>query len=167
MKLLEIGRTVKPHGLKGCLRAVSYFESNGPILPTMKAVYLRQGQGDSQLYPLKDAKMRGDHFLLQLEGIDDEAAAKTLVGCQVLIPTDTLMTPPDDEYYWHELMDMEVVTEEGQTLGRIAGIFPTGSNDVFICRGGEREILLPSIGDVIRSVDRQQRVVTVRLLDGL
>jgi 16S rRNA processing protein RimM len=60
-----------------------------------------------------------------------------------------------------------VLTEEGEPLGTIRAVFPTGSNDVYVCSGGEREILLPAISEVVRKVDIQKGLMTVRLLKGL
>jgi 16S rRNA processing protein RimM len=60
-----------------------------------------------------------------------------------------------------------VVTEAGEALGRVESIFPTGSNDVYVCRGGDREILLPAIGEVILGIDLEKGVMWVRLLEGL
>jgi 16S rRNA processing protein RimM len=59
------------------------------------------------------------------------------------------------------------VTEDGKPLGRIEGIFPTGSNDVYVCKAGGKEILLPAIDEVIRSVNIEAGTVVVRLLKGL
>lgn len=66
-----------------------------------------------------------------------------------------------------DLMGLHVVTEEGRFLGRIESIFPTGSNDVYVCAGGEREILLPAISDVILKIDLEKKEMVVRLLPGL
>jgi len=74
---------------------------------------------------------------------------------------------PEGEYYWREIIGLKVVTEDDQVLGRIESVFPTGSNDVYVCRGGEREILLPAIGEVVRKVDTAGRIMVVRLPEGL
>jgi 16S rRNA processing protein RimM len=52
-------------------------------------------------------------------------------------------------------------------LGRIESVFPTGSNDVYVCRKGEKEILLPAIEEVVRKIDMDRRIMVVRLLKGL
>ena len=77
------------------------------------------------------------------------------------------MRLPDGEYYWHEIIGLEVVTEDDRSLGKVVSVFPTGSNDVYVCRGNGREILLPAIGDVVRRIDRDRKVMEVRLLKGL
>ncbi len=73
---------------------------------------------------------------------------------------------PDGEYYWHDIIGLEVVTEEGQILGRIESVFPTGSNDVYVCRGNGKEILLPAIDDVVRKIDMDHGMMVVTAAEG-
>jgi len=83
-----------------------------------------------------------------------------------LIPGDMLEDLPEGEYFWRDIIGLDVYDEEGKHLGVIESIFPTGSNDVYVCKG-EREILLPAIAEVICHVDIDKRIMTVRLLEGL
>jgi 16S rRNA processing protein RimM len=107
------------------------------------------------------------YFSLKLEGIEDRNAADALRGLTISVPYDSLETLPEDEYYWEDLIGLAVVTEDGKPLGKIESIFPTGSNDVYVCREEGREILLPAIAEVIRSVDIRAGTVVVRLLKGM
>ena len=74
---------------------------------------------------------------------------------------------PEDEYYWHDIIGLEVVTDDGLSLGRVESIVPTGSNDVYVCAGGEREILLPAIDDVVKEIDVKKGTMVVTLIEGL
>jgi 16S rRNA processing protein RimM len=107
------------------------------------------------------------HFSLTIEGIEDRNAADALRGLSIFLPYDSLETLPEGEYYWEDLIGLAVVTEDGKPLGQIESIFPTGSNDVYVCKEGGREILLPAIAEVIRSVNIQAGTVVVRLLKGM
>ena len=102
-----------------------------------------------------------------LGGIDDRDAAAGICGSSVWMPVERMQKLPEGEYYWNEIVGLQVVTEEGRDLGRIEAIFPTGSNDVYVCREGKREILLPAIEEVVRRIDRDRGVMVVRLLKGL
>jgi 16S rRNA processing protein RimM len=68
-----------------------------------------------------------------------------------------------DEFYWYQLIGLEVVNSEGERLGILEEIIETGSNDVYVVRRGEEEILIPAIEDVVREVDLQRRLMTVDL----
>jgi 16S rRNA processing protein RimM len=105
--------------------------------------------------------------MMQLGGIEDRDAAARLRGSWVWMPSEKMRKLPEGEYYWREVIGLQVLTEENEILGRIEGVFPTGSNDVYVCRGGGREILLPAIGDVVRKIDTDQGVMVVRLPKGL
>lgn len=166
MDLLEIGKIVKTHGLAGRMKVVSYLESD-EILESLEDVFVRHGEQKANLKKVKDVKISKKHFLLELEGVEDIDTANALVGCRVLVPSDKLEKLPEGEYYWRDILGLDVVTEDGEILGRIEKIFPTGSNDVYVCTGGEREILLPAIADVIRKIDIEDGRMVVRLLEGL
>ena len=167
MDLVEIGKIVKLHGLRGCLKVASYMES-GEILDSLGEAFLKTEEGGLKGFRVEQATRRdGRFFLLKLEGIDDRHSASALLGREVLASARRLESLPEGEYYWRELIGLQVLTEEGEVLGRIQAVFPTGSNDVYVCVGGKREILLPAISDVVRKVDIKKGLMTVRLLKGL
>jgi len=167
MRWIEIGQIVKPHGLSGRVKVLSYLESDR-LLPSLKDVWIGPDRDTAKRHTIESARSEGRaHFSLKIEGIEDRNAADALRGLTVSVPYDRLETLPEDEYYWEDLIGLAVVTEDGKPLGRIEGIFPTGSNDVYVCKSGRKEILLPAIDEVIRSVDLEAGTVVVRLLKGL
>jgi 16S rRNA processing protein RimM len=99
--------------------------------------------------------------------VNDRDAASKLVGQAVFASAGHLPSLPEGEYYWREVIGLRVVTEEGEPLGTVQAVFPAGSHDVYVCGGGEREILLPAISEVVRTVDIEKGLMTVRLLKGL
>jgi 16S rRNA processing protein RimM len=165
MNLLEAGRIIKPYGFKGCMKVFSYLEAND-VLQSLDEVFIGKGT-QVESYRLKGIQIRGKFFFLEIEGIKDLEGVKSLVGCDVMIPADKLKDLAENEYYWRDIIGLDVMTEDGHFLGKIETIFPTGGNDVYVCTGGEREILLPAIADVIQNIDLEQRRVVVRLLEGL
>ena len=62
-------------------------------------------------------------------------SAKTFVGCKVYLPKDILKKLPEGEYYWQDIIGLDVYSEDGKYIGKIESIFPTGSNDVYVCKG--------------------------------
>ncbi len=165
MDILEAGRIVKTCGLKGRMKVLSYLESND-ILQSLDEVSIRRGL-DVRTFKLKDIRISEKCFFLDIEGVSDLESAKTFVGCEVLIPADQLAELPEDEYYWRDIIGLEVFTEDDHFIGKIESIFATGSNDVYVCTGGEREVLLPALADVVRKIDLVQGRMVVRLLEGL
>ena len=166
MELLEIGRIVRSHGLTGRMKVLSYLESQD-VLDHLEVVSVGRRVQDAVTFSLDSLQTGRKWFILKLAGVEDKDAASKLVGSSLWMPLEKMKKLPDGEYYWHEIIGLEVVTEEGRILGRIKSVFPTGSNDVYVCRGNGKEILLPAIDDVVRKIDLEQRVMVVRLLEGL
>ncbi len=73
----------------------------------------------------------------------------------------------EDTYYWVDLIGLSVFAVCGEYLGRIHSIFPTGSNDVFVVKDENREILVPALASVVVDVDLEGRTVRVDLPEGL
>jgi len=166
MELLEIGRIVRSHGLTGRMKVLSYLESQD-VLDHLEVVSVGRRVQDAVTFSLDSLQTGRKWFIMKLAGVEDKDAASKLVGSSLWMPLEKIKKLPDGEYYWHELIGLAVVTEEGRILGRIKSVFPTGSNDVYVCRGNGKEILLPAIEDVVRKIDLEQRVMVVRLLEGL
>jgi 16S rRNA processing protein RimM len=166
MELVEIGRIIRSHGLAGRMKVLSYLESPD-VLNNLPEVFVGRRAAEASVFPLDAVQPGREFFILKLGGIDDSDAAAKLVGSFVWMPSEKMKKLPEGEYYWLDIIGLQVVTEEGKVLGRIESVFPTGSSDVYVCQGGEKEILLPAIGDVVRNIDMDRRIMVVRLLKGL
>jgi len=166
MELIEIGRIVRSHGLTGRVKVLSYLESP-ETLHDISGLFIGRSVQEAVFLPLVAVQAGKDFFILQLGGVDDRDAAERLRGSSVWISSEKIVKLPDGEYYWSEIIGLQVLTEEDQILGRIEAVFPTGSNDVYGWRGGGREIMLPAIEEVVRKIDTDRGVMVVRLLKGL
>jgi 16S rRNA processing protein RimM len=166
MKLFEIGEILKSHGLKGRMKVKSYVEMSKNLSSIPEVVIVTE-KNESKRFEVRKITFHRTFFFLELESINTVDAADGFVGSRVLIQEDKLEGLSVDEYYWRDLIGLNVITEEGRFLGIIENIFQTGSNDVYVCGRGERELLLPAIQDVILKVDLEKKEMVVRLLDGL
>jgi len=167
MDLFAFGEIVKTRGLNGCLKVLCYVETKKDSFSKLKSVYIEKNSGQKDPFALKKIDASGNILFIELEEIKDVESAKALVGCKVFLPKDIMEKLPEGEYYWHDIIGLDVYSEEGEYIGIIESVFPTGSNDVYVCRGEKREILLPAIADIIRKIDINRRVMTVKLLEGL
>lgn len=164
--LLKIGTIAKPVGFRGRLKVISYIESP-QILDSLQEIYIKCRDRDPVAYRVRCVRFASRHISLELEGVADGETACSLRGCDVFVPAGRLAKLPEGEYYWHEIIGLTVITQDGHTLGTIDHVFETGSNDVFVCTGSDREILLPAIEDVVLHIDIDRGVMVVDLLEGL
>jgi len=166
MDFFVAGEIVKTRGLRGCMKVLSYVETKNTF-SKLKFVYIEKTAGQNSRLGLKKIDVSGNFLFVELDGVTDVESANNLIGCKILLPRDVLEKLPEGEYYWHEILGLDVYTEEGKYIGKVESVIPTGSNDVYICKGEEREILLPAIADVIRQIDINRRIMKVKLLEGL
>ena len=164
--LITIGRVVKPHGVKGEVR-IEALTDHPDRFRTLKRVFLVASNGRQQECAVRSVRYAGGAPLLQLAGYDAPEQARELNGRLVQVPEEEAVPLPEGQYYWFELIGMEVESEAGEKLGRITDIFPTGSNDVYVMKAGRKEIYLPATKEVIRQVDRKTRRMVIHVMDGL
>jgi 16S rRNA processing protein RimM len=99
---------------------------------------------------------------VQLEGIRSREEAEAIVGRYLEIEAEAL---PEGTYYWHQLVGLTVTDETGAPLGQVAEVFRAGENEVYRVEGPAGELLLPSLHDVVRSIDLAAGVMVVRYED--
>ena len=119
-------------------------------------------------FQISESRQTGpDSALIWLEGIRTRDQAAPLAG-QLLtaLPMDGAELE-EGEYFHYQLIGMQVFTEEGEELGELQEILETGSNDVYIVRGIDGELLIPATAHVVRDVNVSSARMVVRLLDGL
>ena len=164
--LITIGRVVKPHGVKGEVKITPLTDHPGRF-EKLQRVFLVSPAGTQKECAVRSVRYLADAPLLLLAGYDSPEKARELNGWLVQLPEEEAIPLPEGQYYWFELIGMDVESESGEKLGKIVDIFATGSNDVYVMQSGKREVYLPATKEVIRQVDRKTRRMVVRVLEGL
>jgi 16S rRNA processing protein RimM len=107
-------------------------------------------------------------LLLRFEGIDTREEVELLRNQGVFVSADDRPPLPDGEYYLHELIGMQVVTDKGEMLGELSEMIETGATNVYVIRReGKAELLIPATDEVILAVDVDKKSMRVHLLEGL
>ena len=154
-----MARVGAPYGVKGWVHISTYTELPGNLLDYAPWYLLRQGQWEP--VEVHRGRPHGKGLVVQLAGCNDRDAAALLTGADVGIYREQLPAAAEDEYYWNDLLGMQVTTTGGDMLGVVDHLIETGANDVLVIRG-EREHLVPFItGQVIKSVDLDAREIRV------
>ena len=150
-ELLVMGRVAAPYGVKGWLRITAFTALAENLLAYAPWYLGRQGEW-TEVRPL-EGKPHGKGLVVRLAGYSDRDAAAALTGAEIAVYRSQLPEPEAHEYYWSDLIGLQVVTTDGTVLGQVDHLLETGANDVLVIRG-DRERLVPFVqGDVIRSID--------------
>ena len=161
-----IGKIVGIHGIKGTNKLRSYAESLSVFLPG-RSILVRDLRGREASYEIHWVKPHTGTPLVSFKGITDYDQAKTLIDAELFIPQSELPELDEDTYYWYDLIGIEVVTMTGESLGRIESIIETGSNDVYIVKSNEKEVLIPALESVVLEIDLEHKRMQVDLPEGL
>jgi len=161
-----IGRVVKPHGVRGEVKVVPL--SDVPErFKRLKKVWIEEAEKGLTLFRVRSSRTQNEMVILSLEGINTPEEAAELSGQELLVPKEESPELPEGVFYWHDLLGMEVATTDGRMLGRVTDIFQTGSNDVYVVQDGDKELLVPAIADVIRTVSVAEKKMIIHPMPGL
>ena len=156
--MIVMGRVIGPFGLKGWVKVQPFTELIDTLLHHSAWWLGRDGSwGKCRLV---DGAVHGRTLTAQLEGCEDRDAASLLKGMDVAVPRHELPKNERGEYYWCDLIGLEVLNQEGAPLGRVVRLLETGVGEVLVVQG-ERERLIPFIEPVVMSVDLADRRLTV------
>ena len=159
MRTVLVGEITGSYGVRGWVKVRSYTDPPGSIL--RYTPWLLERKGRPVEYPLIDGKPHGGNVIALLQGIENPEQARELRGSRILV--DRAVFPPAEpgNFYWVDLVGLNVKNLNGQNLGRVEDLMATGANDVLIVRG-DRERLIPFLtGATVRSIDLQAGEILV------
>lgn len=111
---------------------------------------------------LKSLKVHGNGLVVLLDGVPDRTAAEAMKGVLVGAPRAALPTTDDDEFYWADLLGLDVVNTANERLGKVTGLIETGASDVLRVVGDDEvERLLPFVSAVVLAVDKENGLIRV------
>ncbi len=156
--LVLVGHITGAFGIAGWVRIRPYSSDAGAMLgaktwwldkPAMQDVDVRQ------------VKAHGTDVVAQLVGYADRNAAETLQGAQILISRSRFPVLADGEYYWTDLIGMQVVNLAGQSLGQVADLMDNGAHPILRVQpvDSKEERLIPFVAQYVKEVDQPARVI--------
>ena len=150
-----LGRISGAWGVKGWVR-IQPFGDDPDTWSRMPGLWIGQdGPAEGwKIFKLQELRAHGDGVVAQLEGVADRSGAEALAGKLVGAPREVLPATTADEYYWGDLIGLEVVNEEKVLIGRVTSLIETGANDVLVVSAADgSEKLLPFVDGVVLKVD--------------
>jgi len=158
-EVLVMGRIASPFGVRGWLRINAYTAVADDLLD-YSPWYLKL-KGQWQAVEPVAGRHHGKGVVVQLKECHDRDDAAALTGTEIGVYRSQLPPVDADEYYWSDLIGMQVITKEDQVLGVVDHLLETGANDVIVVKG-KHECLVPYIREqVVESVDLENRIIRV------
>ena len=161
-----IGAITKPFGLKGGLK-IRPLTDNPDRFRRLTTTVLEAADGTQQTCTISEARVSKGSVTLFCREIETIEQVERFIGGTVRIPESEVVNLPKDSYFQHDLLGLKVYLEDGQYLGEVQEILPTGGNDVLVVREGERERLIPAVKSIVSEVDLPRKRVVLRFMKGL
>jgi len=158
-EMIVVGKIAGVFGVQGWCKIFSHTSPRKNILQ-YSPWYLKRA-GEWQPVKLLKGRPQGKSIVAQLEGVNDRDAAEALRETVIAIKPSQLPELANDEYYWSDLIGLDVATVKGEPLGKVTDMMETGANDVLIVNG-DKERLIPFLQkDVVTEVDLKAGQLTV------
>jgi 16S rRNA processing protein RimM len=167
---IEVGRIADAWGIKGWFKVLPH-SADPQALFSSTRWYLQPPEKGPQafrgtvLLRVRETKDHSDAVVARADGVEDRNGAEALKGARIFIPRSSFPTAEKDEYYWIDLIGLDVVNREGVALGSVKELMATGPQTVLVVayeEGGKAlERMIPFVGAYVDDVDLRARRITV------
>lgn len=174
---VELGRIQDAWGVKGWVRIHPHSADTSALLASsdwyLQPPEARFARGFSAFSGhvqahVAEIKTHSDGIVARLDGVDDRSAAEGLKGVRISVPRSAFPPAADGEYYWVDLIGLDVVNREGVHLGVVRDLMPTGPTSVLVMEYTESvdgvdktaERMIPFVAAYIDDVDLKARRIT-------
>lgn len=167
---IEVGRIADAWGIKGWFKVLPH-SADPQALFSSKRWYLQPSERGRKVFSgtvllrIREAKEHSDAIVAQADEVQDRDAAEALRGARIFVSRSSFPTAGADEYYWVDLLGLDVVNREGVALGRVKDLMSTGPQTVLVLEyeadGQPAERLLPFVAAYVDGVDLAARRITV------
>lgn len=151
---LNVGEVLKPQGIRGELK-VKPFTDDAEVFRDFTRVFVEETP-----YKVLSVRTGGGLVFLGLKGVPDRNAAELLRGKQLYVAREDAPVPEEGRYYIADLLGCNLVTETGETLGRLTGV-RQAATDIYTVEMDGKEVMFPAADGVITAVDVQSGTITV------
>ncbi len=166
---VEVGRILGAWGVQGGIK-VKPFSSDPQALFSSKRWFIEPSQAKpGHVVPVVlrvvQAREQNDVVVATVQELSDRDTAQALAGARIFIGRSSFPTPASaDEFYWVDLIGLDVATRDGAALGSVIGLIETGPHCVLRVRPADAaadEVLIPFVAAYVDRVDLAGRTVHV------
>ena len=163
-----VGHIVGIHGMRGEVKVELYTDFPERFEPGLRLLVGEQ----LEKREVETVRFHKAHLLLKFKHVAHREQAELLRNQWLLIEENDAVGLDEGTYWVHEILGLQVKTVDGESLGEVTDVLHTGANDVYIVAlnpvgGTQKELLLPAIADVVKSVDMETETIVVSLLPGM
>jgi len=159
--IVVLGRLADPYGIQGWLWLYPF--GDDPLTWAEMPVWWISREGEPwRECRLKSLKAHGNGVVVLLDGVADRSGAESMKGILVGAPREALPTTEKNEFYWTDLIGLDVINTADERIGKVVGLIETGANAVLRVLGDDKvERLLPFVAAVVLAVEKEAGQIRV------
>ena len=167
---VEVGRIADAWGIKGWFKVLP-FSADAEVLLSAKQWFLQPSERGARtftgtvLMPVKQSREHSGSIVATAEAVADRTAAESLKGARIFVSRAEFPKAAEDEYYWVDLLGLDVVNREGVAMGQVKELLSTGPQTVMVlafeAEGQPQERMIPFVAAFVDGVDLPGRRITV------
>ena len=158
--MVIMGRIASAHGIRGWVRIQPFTDYVDSLLE-YRSWWIGPEAGPWREVKVGACEVHSKTLAAQLPDCPDRTAAEKLKGLLIAVPRASLPVQDEGEYYWSDLLGLEVVNVAGLCLGTVAKLLESGANEVLVVQGADGEILIPFVASAIKQVDLKTKSILV------
>jgi 16S rRNA processing protein RimM len=163
---IEAGAITRPHGIKGEVVVDLAKDLLEVVTESLELRVTGRGGGESIL-TVERARDHKARKIVKFEDVETVEDANALRGSTVWLTREQIGPLAEGRWFVADIVGIDVYTDEDEYLGKLAEVMHMPANDVYVVRDGEKEILLPVIDEVVKSVDLDSGRMVIHLMEGL
>jgi 16S rRNA processing protein RimM len=162
--LVLVGYVSDAYGINGWVRIKPYSTDAGALLNARTWWLDKPDFHDAEMM---QAKTHSGDVVARLMGVEGRDAAEALKGATVQIPRSHFPPLADDEFYWVDLIGLEIENLQGEHLGTVTDLMDNGAHPILRVsvppepEKEQQELLIPFVGQFVKTVDQQAKKITV------
>lgn len=166
VEYFEVGQIVNTFGIKGQVKVVP-FTDDVERFEEINEVYIEK-KNELQLFQIEQVNYHKNMVIIKFKGINTIEEAEKYRNCYLKIDRKHAKKLPKDTYFIADLLGLPVYTDEGKLLGKVDDIYNSGSSDIYVVKDEMgKQVLLPSIPEVLKEIDLENEKITVHIIEGL
>ncbi|MBR7879972.1 MULTISPECIES: ribosome maturation factor RimM [Bacillus amyloliquefaciens group] len=165
----NVGKIVNTHGIKGEVRVISKTDFAEERYKPGNTLYLfAEGAAEPIKVTVSAHRLHKQFHLLQFKEMPSLNEVEHLRNMVIKVPEEDLGELKEDEFYFHEIIGCEVVSEDGELIGTVKEILTPGANDVWVvARKGKKDALIPYIASVVKDININEKKIKIHVMEGL
>ncbi|MBN2009467.1 16S rRNA processing protein RimM [candidate division KSB1 bacterium] len=164
-ELICIGEVLNAHGIRGDI-IIKPWTDDPDQFDELAEVYITN-RDELKQFTIEKVRITQKKIIVKFRGIDNRNAAEQLRGALLQRQRSELRALAEDEYFIFDLIGLDVKSTSGETIGSITDVMEMPAHDVYVVQQGSREVLIPAVKSIVKSIDLDAGKIIIDPIDGL